>query len=221
MFNVAVLTPTTGICRMGYAQSMIRLAMYFSQARIFDDEPTQCFIPDSIEGSGIGANYEQMVLKRLEDKEIHWTHFLSVEDDMCFPHDALHRLAKWKVPIVGANYSTNKGEKQKFTSMGLNNQRCVTSEDSTGLEEVRILPQGFTLVAREVYEKLERPWYLSGYCTESGAHTFPDQYFSEKAAAAGFKLYVDHDISKEIIHVGVHNYTFRDVKTEKNNGNSS
>jgi hypothetical protein len=201
-FNVAVLTPSTGICQIGYAQCLVRLAMYFAQVRVFEDVEIQCFDPDAISGSGIGLNYESMVQKRLADNEIHWTHLLSVEDDMVFPPDALHRLARHRLPIVGANYSTNKGDRQRFTSRS-KGQCVITRHDSTGLEEVELLPQGFTLVSREVYERIPLPWYTGGY--------FQDYYFSERARNHGFKLYVDHDLSKQVRHIGPKVYTYEDA----------
>lgn len=212
-FSVAVLTPTTGICRMGYTQCLVRMAMYFAQVRVFEDCQYQNLVPDSVEGSGIAENYERMVTKYLKDKEVHWTHFLSIEDDMSFPFDALHRLARHRLPIVGVNYSTNKGPTQRFTAVGLKG-RMATNDDSTGLEEASLLPQGFTLVAREVYEAIPHPWFLMGYNPESGNYVYQDYYFSEQAKKAGFKLYVDHDLSKQIIHTGPKGYTYRDALTD-------
>jgi hypothetical protein len=158
-------------------------------------------VTDSIIGSGIAANYEHMVQKWLDDPR-GWTHFLSLEDDMMVPADALHRLARHRLPIVGANYSTNKGERLFFTA-GRCGKRFVTDENSVGIEEVDLLPQGLTLVAREVYEKVPLPWYTGGYMA--------DYHFSEKARLNGFKIYVDHDVSKEVCHIGPHVYTYRDA----------
>lgn len=210
MFNVAILTPTTGICRMGYAQSLARLVSYFAQVRIFDDCPTQTLVTDAVEGSGIAENYENMIIRYLDDKETHWTHFLSIEDDMIFSPDNLHRLAKHKLPIVGGNYSTNKGSVLRFTASNING-RVVTYKESKGLEEVDQLPQGFTLVAREVYEKMPHPWYLMGYNMGSGNYIYQDGYFSEQARTLGYKLYVDHDVSKLLWHIGTKAYSYEDA----------
>lgn len=221
-FAVAVLTPSTGICQMGYAQSLARLVMYFAQVPVFDGERTQYLCPDAIEGSGIAENYERMVRKYLADERIRWTHFLSVEDDMIFAPECLHMLAKHRLPIVGANYSTNKGSPQRFTAAA-KDYYLVTDENSTGLEEVQLLPQGLTLVAREVYETIPRPWFLMGYNPESGNYVYQDYYFSEQARKAGFTLYVDHDVSKRLYHIGRKAYSWRDALADidkvKGNGN--
>ena len=210
-FAVAVLTPTTGLCRMGYAQSLARMIMYFSQVRIFEDVQVQHLVPDAVEGSGIAENYERMVTKYLKDEAIRWTHFLSVEDDMAWSPDCLHILARRRLPIVGANYSTNKGSPLRFTAVGMKGKRLRTTAESTGVEEVCLLPQGFTLVAREVYETLPKPWFLMGYNQESGNYVYQDYYFSQKARDAGYKLYVDQDVSKLIYHTGPKNYEWSDA----------
>ena len=214
--NVAVLTPSTGLCRMSYAQSLARLVMRFAQERIFDDQPVQIMVPDAVEGSGIAENYERMVTKYLNHPEIHFTHFLSIEDDMGFSPECLHILARRELDIVGANYSTNKGKVQRFTAAGPvgedgTSEKVLTTEDSTGVQEVRAIPQGMTLVSRKVYETLERPWFLSGYCPQTGTHVYQDYYFCGQAREAGFKCYVDHDVSKLIYHVGPKNYTWEDA----------
>ncbi|MFH0982036.1 MAG: hypothetical protein V2A79_10900 [Planctomycetota bacterium] len=214
-FAVAVLTPTSGTCRMAYAQSLARLVMYFAQVRVFPDVPDQILRPDAVEGSGIAENYERMVSRFMADEETHWTHFLSIEDDMAFSPECLHMLASRRLPIVGANYSTNKGSPLRFTAAG-SGERVFTTEKSTGVEEVSLLPQGFTLVAREVYDALPKPWYLMGYCPESGNYVYQDYYFSNEARKHGFKSYVDHDVSKLIYHVGPKNYSWRDVVTLDN-----
>lgn len=199
-FNVAVLTPSTGICRIEYAQALAKLVGYFAQVRVYEENDLQMLVTDGIIGSGIAANYENMVRKWLEDDR-EWTHFLSIEDDMVFPADALHNLASHCLPIVGCNYSTNKGE-LRFTARK-NGKRVRTDDTSTGLEEVDLIPQGFTLVSREVYESVPLPWYTGGY--------MQDYYFSEKARNCGFKIYVDHDVSKQIYHIGPHFYGYRDA----------
>jgi len=208
--SVAILTPTTGICQMAYAQSLAHLVAYWSQVQVFDGIPTQNLVTDSVAGSGIAENYMHMVTTHLEDTEIHWTHFLSIEDDMGFPPDGLHTLLRRELPIVGANYSTNKGTNLRFTAVGLDGPALTTAE-STGVEEVSLLPQGFTLIAREVYEAIPKPWFLTGWNPKANRTVYQDYYFSEQAKKHGFKMYVDHDVSKRVYHVGPHNYTYEDA----------
>ena len=198
---------------MEYAQSLSRLVAYFAQNQVFDGV-VQTITTDALMGSNIGGNYENMVKKYLADDKIRWTHFLSIEDDMSFPADGLHTLARHKLAIVGANYPTNKGYPLRFTTSQGPTQ-VVTNEESTGIEEVNYLPQGFTLVAREVYEKMKRPWFLNGYNTVTETYICQDYYFSERAKEAGFKSFVDHDVSKQMLHVGASSFSYRNVPVEE------
>jgi hypothetical protein len=220
-FAVAILTPSTGICKFAYAQALARLVGYFASVRIFEDLDHQILRTDGMTGSGIAENYERMVSAYLADTEVRWTHFLSIEDDMSFSPDCLHILARRELDIVGANYSTNKGEPLRFTAAGVD-CRTLTKEDSTGVEEVALIPQGFTLVAREVYERMPKPWFMMGYNPETGNYVYQDYCFSKRARDCGFKCYVDHDVSKRVIHHGPKEYTWEDaLKHElKNNGRS-
>ena len=215
MLSVVAITPSTGLCRLEYAQSLAHLVGYFATVRVFDDQPRQNLRTDGIMGSGIGSNYDELIDKYLADDAIHWTHFLSIEDDMGFLPDSLHRLLRWDVDIVGANYSVNKGWPLWFTARK-NGEDLQTTDDSEGLEEVDFLPQGFTVVKRVVYEKVLRPRFLNGYSEASGKYVSQDYVFCEAAKRAGFRLYVDHDVSKGVRHVGSRSYTYHDaVRSEE------
>jgi hypothetical protein len=214
-FKVAVITPTTGICRMGYAQSLAKLVMYFSQVRVFEDIENQWLTVDSIEGSGIAGNYHSMIKKYLNDTKTRWTHFLSVEDDMGFEPDVLHILARRKLPIVGCTYKTNKGWPVRFTAIAKSKVDTIdTDESKHGVEEAYVIPQGMTLVAREVFERTPKPWFMQGYNEETDTYGFAqDYYFCLQAAKVGYTPWIDHDASKRIWHIGVKNYRW-DVSDE-------
>jgi len=70
--------------------------------------------------------------------------------------------------------------------------------------EVTCIPAGFLLVKREVFEKLEKPWFvyrdpeLRKQFGASEKGPGEDVYFSYKATQAGFKLYID--TRAEFIH---------------------
>lgn len=213
-FKVAILTPTTGICRMGYSQSMNRLIMYFSQVQVFEGVEQQYLTPDSIEGSGIGSNYFEMIKKVLADDRIRWTHVLSIEDDMMFDPDTLHVLARRKLDIVGCTYKTNKGWPVRWTAISKDGKELSTDETKHGVEEAYVIPQGFTLVARRVFEQTPKPWFMQGWSAEEDKYTFnQDYFFCLQASKAGFKCHIDHDASKKIAHIGTKFYRW-DVPDE-------
>jgi len=207
-FNLKILTPTTGLCRTGYTYSLVHLVMYYAQNRVWPECPEQLLDYKPIEGSGIGANRERLVVEALETD---CTHLLFGDEDMGFAPNALHILASRRQPIVGANYPIRvKGK--GFTALHPDRQqRIVTTEQSTGIEPAYYTGFGFCLVERSVFERVERPWFLLRYDLESHSYSTEDAAFGHKLEEAGVPWYCDHDVSKLCYHTGNHNYTWHEV----------
>jgi hypothetical protein len=139
-----------------------------------------------------------------------WTIWL--DSDMSFPMDTIERLLSHQVPIVGCNYSTRQQRDTRPTAFKdyKGNVRVYTEENSTGLEKVAALGFGCIAVHKEVYEAMEPPWFHLPWDYEKMKLTCgEDVYFCLKAQAAGFDVMLDHDLSKEIAHVGVAEYTYK------------
>ena len=130
------------------------------------------------------------------------THILWLDADMCFPPDTLKRLLARKVPIVGANYRRRVPPHQFTAATGhrKNLREVETTEQSTGLESVNRLGFGVTLIESRVFQKITKPWFQFTY--EQGQHGGEDEFFCRKANRAGFQPHVDHDLSKQVRHIG-------------------
>lgn len=200
-----VATPSTGMSRMSYTYSLVRLLMYFSQNRIFEDVETQVFDYHVVTGSGISANRERLILDFLATD---FTHVLFIDEDMAFLPQALTTLANRRLPLVGCNYPIrNKG--RGFTALG-EEGRIETKEESTGVEKCIYTGFGFCLIEREVFERIERPWFLIGYNQKSGTYSTEDAAFAMRIKEAGMEWYLDHDASKMLSHTGEYSYTYKE-----------
>ena len=134
-----------------------------------------------------------------------------VDSDMKFPIDAPLKLLKRNVPLVGANYRRRRFPNPGFTGMmGQAGQftELVTDDNSPPMQKVDVLPHGMVLVHRSVYEKIPQPHYLQEYVTELNLEIGEDIFFCNKAKAAGFDVWVDHDLSKEIAHIGIFHFNY-------------
>ncbi len=208
MIRLAICTPSTGLCRTAYAYSLARLVMYAAMNRFLPEEPSQEVRLFMLEGSGISANREQMVTEALAAEA---THILFLDEDMGFAPDVAHRLFARRQPIVGCNYPMRVPPPQ-FTALAIDTtQRVQTRADSTGLEPAYYIGFGCALIERRVFETLARPWFLIGYNTETHRYSTEDHPFCRQARAAGFPVYVDHEASKVVFHVGSHNYSWQEV----------
>jgi hypothetical protein len=131
------------------------------------------------------------------------THILWVDSDMKFPPDALVRLLAHDKDIVGSFY--NKRVPPYETVGHLIGYPDISAG---GLYAADVMPAGFALVKRRVYETMQSPWYYESYDkTLAPAHD-PDGTigedigFSKKAIAAGFEMWCDSDLTFQVGHVG-------------------
>jgi hypothetical protein len=126
------------------------------------------------------------------------THILWIEADIAFPADSLHRLLAHGREIVGCNY-TRRAPPYTPSSLDCDHKAIYTRDDSTGLEEAGTMGFGLMLVDLRVFAGLEVPWFSQFdqgfYCTE-------DVPWCRKVREAGHQLWLDHDLSKEVHHIG-------------------
>jgi hypothetical protein len=57
------------------------------------------------------------------------------------------------------------------------------------------------LIKREVFEGMSEPWFDMPWQTTRG-YMGEDVFFCKKAQELGYKVYIDHDVSHEIGHIG-------------------
>lgn len=134
-----------------------------------------------------------------------------IDSDMKFPIDAPLRLLKRGVPLVGCNYRRRRFPNPGFTGMmgqPGNFRELVTDDNSPAIEDVDVLPHGCVMVHRSVYEKIPQPHYLQEFVEELNLEIGEDIYFCRKARDAGFNVWCDHELSREISHIGIFHYNY-------------
>lgn len=132
------------------------------------------------------------------------THVLWLDTDMSFPAETAIRLAMHEQPIVGCNYVVRQASGLFTAQRG--DDRVPTHDDSTGLEAVDAIGFGVVLMRTDMVAALERPWFRHGLNAQGG-DIGEDIMFCRALRAAGHTIYIDHDLSKEIGHVGQHTYS--------------
>jgi hypothetical protein len=71
---------------------------------------------------------------------------------------------------------------------------------------------GMVWVATDVFRAMPKPWFSHEWLPDQEVFRGEDYYFFERAREAGFECYVDHDLSKEVGHIG--SFTFNPVMLE-------
>jgi hypothetical protein len=137
------------------------------------------------------------------------THVFWLDTDMTVPRETIVLLAMHEQPVVACNYRVRQASGLFTAHRG--DQRVFTTETSSGLEAVDYVGMGAMLMRADVVAGLGRPWFRHGL-NEWGGDIGEDVMFCRALAAAGHTIYIDHDLSKEIGHIGQH--TYRTLQSE-------
>ena len=152
------------------------------------------------------------------------SHLLFVDSDMRFPQDMISRLLKHDLDIVAANCARRRmptGPTAQIYKENGERELVWTMPESAGLQEIGSVGMGVMLIKAEVFKALSEPWYETPWRSDKRGYIGEDVYFCNKARAAGFKIWIDHDVSKEIGHVGTfeykhdHTWVIKDLEKEK------
>jgi hypothetical protein len=117
--------------------------------------------------------------------------------DQTFPPDTLARLLSLKRPLVAANYARRDYWPIRPVGPALPSGPDLQPAEGCGL--------GCTLAHRSVFERTPRPWFAPHW-DDAGEYVGVDIAFFRKAYAAGFPLYIDPQLSREVGHIGCAEY---------------
>jgi hypothetical protein len=160
----------------------------------------------------IGATYVHVGREAVLEQAIRCqaTHVLWLDTDMTFPPDTALRLAQHDQPIVAANCVMR--DPRLLCTAQRQGRRVETRPASTGLETVDSVGTAVMLMRTDVVADLARPWFAHGRHWETGADIGEDIRFCQALRAAGHEILIDHDLSKEIGHIG--QFTYRPAAAE-------
>jgi hypothetical protein len=131
------------------------------------------------------------------------SHVLWLDTDMTVPRETAVLLFMHDQPIVACNYLVRQNS-GLFTAFN-GDDRVATTADSTGLEAVEYCGMGAMLMRTDVVADLPRPWFRHGL-NDQGGDIGEDVGFCRALRAARHTVYLDHDLSKQVGHIGQHTY---------------
>jgi len=157
-------------------------------------------------GTLIASQRMELARQALEEKA---DYLLWLDSDMRFPKETIGHLILRDKPIVAANYATRRMPVKPVAMMDNNGEigRVYTAPDSEGLQPVDYIGMGVMMVKREVFEKVEAPWFAIPYSTIGNHYIGEDVFFCRKAREAGYEVLVDHDLSHQVKHIGTFEYS--------------
>ena len=137
------------------------------------------------------------------------THLLFLDSDMIFPRDTIQRLWGWDKDFVATSYTTRNFPVAEI-GHGMDG-KLVESRKKHGLQKVRLAGLGCAMAKAEVVKKLTPPLFMMDWVPDIKGYCGEDVYFIQKLAEIGVDTWVDHDLSKELKHIGEYTYGHKDI----------
>lgn len=172
----------------------------FIQTLIYHSSKINLTMANTV-SSRIAFNRNKLVQQARENNA---THILFIDADMVIPVNGLERLLNHDKEIVCA---TAAGRVSEDSLAGKMHGCPVDPLDQTPnkkLVEMSLVGLPFMLIDMKVFDKIPKPYFAEPERNED--IVAEDQYFCEKARAAGFSIWCDTELSMEMGHVGSHVY---------------
>ena len=128
-------------------------------------------------------------------------HILWIDSDMVFPKDTIQIFRSHGKPVIAAN-CIQKTPPFRTNSRSFSFEQVYTDQNSHGLQKVDLIGTGLCWTDTWVFQKIKKPWFPIDYSHEEDLYYGEDYGFSKKCHEADIPLYVDHDLSKHIHHLG-------------------
>lgn len=218
VFNVGICVPSMGTWQDRFGISLIDMVTYFMRHHIgLKKYKTHGFKILSKNSTLLGMARQELVEKAIFEHDC--THVLFVDSDQTFPFDTLHRLAQRQKLVVGANV-VKRVYPSGFCAVkgGL---EFVTRPVDRGLAEVDVCGTGVMLIDTRLFPRLAPPYFCQPWDEELRMTFGEDVYFCRKVREAKIPIFVDHDLSKDIGHVGAYEFRPEMVWAQRGYGNGN
>lgn len=159
---------------------------------------TECtpHMPDTISHLPYGR---QEVIKRAREEG--YDLVFNIDDDMLCPIDIIQSLLSYDVGVIGVNY-VKKNPQLEFTAIGLDNKR-IDSRGKIGIEQVACVGFGIILIRMNAIKDVPSPLFWNvmkdGDPIINGGE---DAAFCKKLMDHKIPIYIDHDLTNKIGHIG-------------------
>lgn len=139
------------------------------------------------------------------------SHLLFVDTDQTFPSFLVHQLASHGKRVVGCNIATKSipacPTARNFNPAWAGGDVVYTDPASTGLEQVWRIGCGILLIDLSIIAQLKKPYFAVEWHEERKDFIGEDWYFCQRLEEAAIPIFIDHDLSKQIGHIGALTYT--------------
>lgn len=214
--NILVAVPSTTMLHARTALCLTSMVMSFSNYRPTGVKSSEIRI-QNMRGS-ILPNLRLDALKTA--KNIDASHILFIDSDHTFPAGLLMALLKHDKDCVAINCVTKQIPAQPtaraFSGTDNNGVPVYSDPDKHGLERVWRVGTGIMLLSKRAYMQLPHSCFEMRYREERDTYQGEDWLMAEILESVGCPIYIDHDLSRHVGHLGEFEYTHDIVGTKIN-----
>lgn len=206
-FSCLVGVPSGSHWIAQFGVDLVNLFNKFNTTRVADYS-RQSLQLANVRSSVLPQNRLDLV-KAAQDRDA--THLLFLDSDQTFPPDLIHRLASHHQQIVAANCVTKTipatSTARAFSEKEPRGIPIYSDPDSHGLEQVWRIGTGIMLVHMSVFDRVPEDCWEMRFLPGPKRYQGEDWAFCEACEKAGIPIFIDHDVSKLVGHVGNYEYT--------------
>ncbi len=199
--NVVIGIPSGDTWCAEFGMSLLSMFVYYLGNPISGYDP-----PDGAVYSDRGSvlpMLRQKIVQKAIEKEA--THLLFVDTDQVFPVSTLTRLLRHHKDVVACNIATKSIPASPTARKKTSDPKgfpIFTTEHSKGLERVWRIGTGVMLINLRIFSKMPKPWFPIEWAENGEQCVGEDWGFCKKLDHAGIPIYIDHELSWEIEHLG-------------------
>ena len=201
--NAIVAVPSDGWWTAAFGRDLAMMMLACQQFKV-GNYKTQHIDLYSITGS-ILTKSRLVCLKQALKQDADY--LLFIDTDQTFPRKTLHLLISRQVDAIGANIPIKRLPSQPTARNKGATPRdwktVYTDEGSTGIEKVDRIGTGILLISKKVMQALAYDCFDMFYRADIDDVQGEDWTLCNAIEDAGFPIYVDHDLSQEVGHVGL------------------
>lgn len=180
--------------------------------------PDDIVIPLFSEGTILASQRTELVKEAIKSG---CSHLLFLDSDMRFPGDLISQLMdSMKTSgefVVAANCARRKiptGPTAGNVDQNLHKTPVFTTEDSFGLEKVDRVGTAVMLLDMKIFDLLPEPWFATPWVADKSCFMGEDVYLCHMLKRLGVPIVINHDLSKQIKHIGSFEFSYEHVSVQ-------
>lgn len=139
-----------------------------------------------------------------------FSHLLYVDSDHTFPPNMVHRLLAHNKDVMAVNCVTKTIPSSPTARSKADSPKGELVYSDLGgkkIEQVWRIGTGVMLLSRQAFMQIPHDAFAMVYKPDVDSYQGEDWRLCERMEEAGLQIFVDHELSLEVGHVGMLNYT--------------